>query len=166
MARILVISPSGEVYDHDNVRRYRHSQLQSHINHYHNIGDAFVFDSSLKLLNFETLEELPITSVDEAMLDRLNAEFDYVFLRGSNYVHAQMNWSRTAEVLRRLKLPVLTVPIIRRSAPGMCVTMLMAPPMVLRPKRVPCGPFRISMRSTSSRFWLAPIVRARYTPSR
>lgn len=107
MARILVISPSGEVYDHDNVRWYRHSQLQSHINHYHNIGDAFVFDSSLKLLNFEKLEELPITSVDEAMLDRLNAEFDYVFLRGSNYVHAQMNWSRTAEVLRRLKLPVI-----------------------------------------------------------
>lgn len=107
MARILVISPSGEVYNHDNVRWYRHADLQSHINHYHNIGDAFVFDSSLKLLNFETLEELPITSIDSAQIDRFNAEFDYVFLRGSNYVHAGMNWSRTAEVLRRLKLPVL-----------------------------------------------------------
>jgi hypothetical protein len=107
MARILVISPSGEVYDHDNVRWYRHADLQSHIDHYHNIGDAFVFDSSLKLLNFETLEELPITSIDPQQIDRFNAEFDYVFLRGSNYVHAGMNWSRTAEVLRRLKLPVL-----------------------------------------------------------
>ena len=107
MARILVISPSGEVYDHDNVRWYRHADLQSHINHYHNIGDAFVFDSSLKLLNFEKLEELPITRVDPQQIDRLNAEFDYVFLRGSNYVHAEMNWSRTAEVLRRLKLPVI-----------------------------------------------------------
>jgi hypothetical protein len=107
MARILVISPSGEVYNHDNVRWYRHADLQSHINHYHNIGDAFVFDSSLKLLNFEKLEELPITSIDPAQIDRFNAEFDYVFLRGSNYVHAGMNWSRTAEVLRRLKLPVL-----------------------------------------------------------
>ena len=107
MARILVISPSGEVYDHDNVRWYRHADLQSHIDHYHNIGDAFVFDSSLKLLNFEKLEELPITRVDPQQIDRLNAEFDYIFLRGSNYVHAGMNWSRTAEVLRRLKLPVL-----------------------------------------------------------
>ncbi|MDU0338266.1 polysaccharide pyruvyl transferase family protein [Bosea rubneri] len=107
MARILVISPSGEVYDHDNVRWYRHADLQSHINHYHNIGDAFVFDSSLKLLNFEKLEELPITRIDPQQIDRLNAEFDYVFLRGSNYVHAEMNWSRTAEVLRRLKLPVI-----------------------------------------------------------
>lgn len=107
MARILVISPSGEVYDHDNVRWYRHADLQSHIEHYHNIGDAFVFDSSLKLLNFEKLDELPIDRVDPAMIDRLNAEYDYVFLRGSNYVHAQMNWSKAADVLRRLKLPVI-----------------------------------------------------------
>ena len=107
MARILVISPSGEVYDHDNVRWYKHSQLQSHINHYHNIGDAFVFDSSLKLLNFEKLDELPIDRVDPAMIDRLNAEYDYVFLRGSNYVHAQMNWAKAAEVLRRPKLSVI-----------------------------------------------------------
>lgn len=107
MARILVISPSGEVYDHDNVRWYRHADLQSHIGHYHNIGDAFVFDSSLKLLNFEKLDELPIDRVDPAMIDRLNTEYDYVFLRGSNYVHAQMNWSKAVEVLRRLKLPVI-----------------------------------------------------------
>ncbi|MGO4403525.1 polysaccharide pyruvyl transferase family protein [Bosea sp. RAF48] len=107
MARILVISPSGEVYDHDNVRWYRYADLQSHIDHYHNIGDAFVFDSSLKLLNFDKLDELPIAHVDPARIDRLNAEYDYVFLRGSNYIHAQMNWSRAAEVLRRLKLPVI-----------------------------------------------------------
>jgi len=107
MTRILVISPSGEVYDHDNVRWYKHAQIENHINHYHNIGDAFVFDSSLKLLNFETLSELPIAHVDPAAIDRINAEYDYVFLRGSNYVHAQMNWSRTADVLRRLRIPVI-----------------------------------------------------------
>lgn len=107
MARILVISPSGEVYDHDNVRWYRYADLQSHIDHYHNIGDAFVFDSSLKLLNFEKLDELPISRVDPAAIDRINAEYDYVFLRGSNYIHAQMNWSRAAEVLRLLKIPVI-----------------------------------------------------------
>jgi polysaccharide pyruvyl transferase WcaK-like protein len=107
MTRILVISPSGEVYDHDNVRWYKHAELESHIDHYHNIGDAFVFDSSLKLLNFETLSELPIAHVDPAAIDRINAEYDYVFLRGSNYVHAQMNWIRTADVLRRLKIPVI-----------------------------------------------------------
>lgn len=107
MARILVMIPSGEVYDHDNVRWYRYADLASHINHYHNIGDAFVFDSSLKLLNFEKLDVLPIANPDMALIDRLNAEYDYAFLRGSNYIHAQMNWSQTADVLRRLKIPVI-----------------------------------------------------------
>lgn len=107
MARILVMIPSGEVYDHDNVRWYRHADLANHINHYHNIGDAFVFDSSLKLLNFEKLDVLPIANPDMALIDRMNAEYDYVFLRGSNYVHADMRWSQTADVLRRLKIPVI-----------------------------------------------------------
>lgn len=107
MARILVMIPSGEVYDHDNVRWYRYADLASHINHYHNIGDAFVYDSSLKLLNFEKIDVLPIANPDMALIDRLNAEYDYAFLRGSNYIHAQMNWSQTADVLRRLKIPVI-----------------------------------------------------------
>jgi polysaccharide pyruvyl transferase WcaK-like protein len=107
MARILVLSPSGEVYDHDNVRWYDHTNLASHMEHYHNIGDAFVFDSSLKLLNFEKLDVLPIANPDMAMIDRLNAEYDYVFLRGSNYVHSQMEWEHAVQVLRRLKIPVI-----------------------------------------------------------
>lgn len=107
MARILVMSPSGEVYGHDNVRWYDHGNLASHIEHYHNIGDAFVFDSSLKLLNFEALDVLPIARFDPAEIDRLNAEYDYVFLRGSNYVHSQMEWEQAPEVLRRLKIPVI-----------------------------------------------------------
>jgi hypothetical protein len=107
MARVLVMIPSGEVYDHDNVRWYRHKDIQSHIDHYHNIGDAFVFDSSLKLLNFEKLSVLQIANPDLALIDRLNEEYDYVFLRGSNYVHQHMKWSQTVEVLKRLKIPVI-----------------------------------------------------------
>ncbi len=107
MARILVISPSGEVYDHDNVRWYDHADLASHIAHYHNIGDAFVFDSSLKLLNFEQLDVLSISEVDQTAIDRVNAEYDYVFLRGSNYIHSEMDWERAPDVLRRLRIPVI-----------------------------------------------------------
>ncbi|MCB8821410.1 polysaccharide pyruvyl transferase family protein [Microvirga rosea] len=107
MARILVMIPSGEVYDHDNVRWYRYKDIQAHINHYHNIGDAFVFDSSLKLLNFDKLGVLPIANPNMDDIDRLNEEYDYVFLRGSNYVHKDMRWSQTIEVLKRLKIPVI-----------------------------------------------------------
>jgi hypothetical protein len=107
MKRILVISPSGEVYDHDNVRWYRHTDIQRSINHYHNIGDAFVFDSSLKLLNFNRLAPLNIREPTDAEIDRYNAEFDYVFLRGSNWINPKMNWEQAPRVLSRLRIPVI-----------------------------------------------------------
>ncbi len=69
MARALVMIPAGEVYDHDNVRWYRHTDVQGSINHYHNIGDAFVFESSLKLMNYEKASELPITNFSPEKID-------------------------------------------------------------------------------------------------
>jgi hypothetical protein len=107
LANILVISPSGEVYDHDCVRWYQAANVQRSINHYHNIGDAFVFDSSLKLLRYDRLDVLDIRQVDQKAIDRYNAEFDYVFLRGSNYIHPEMNWENAEAVLPKLKIPVL-----------------------------------------------------------
>ncbi|KZB68258.1 hypothetical protein AUP42_12480 [Thalassospira lucentensis] len=107
MARVLVMIPSGEVYDHDNVRWYNYQQIQRYIDHYHNIGDAFVYDSSLKLMNFEKLGVVEIANPDMAQIDKLREEYDYVFLRGSNYIHSQMDWRNTIEVLERLRLPVL-----------------------------------------------------------
>lgn len=107
MARVLVMIPSGEVYDHDCVRWYSYKDVQRNIGSYHNIGDAFVYDSSLKLLNFDKLAVLPIADPDMAEIDRLREEYDYVFLRGSNYIHDSMNWRQALAVLRRLRLPVL-----------------------------------------------------------
>jgi hypothetical protein len=110
MARILVMSPSGEVYDHDCVRWYNHTDVQENIDHYHNIGDAFVFDSTLKILDFERHKELAIynPSLD---VDRINEEYDYVILRGSNYIHSEMDWEHAVPILRKLKLPVVAVGI-------------------------------------------------------
>lgn len=107
MAAILVMIPAGEVYNHDCVRWYNHRDVQRSIDHYHNIGDAFVYDSSLKLLNFDRLETLEISRCVPEEIDRLRAEFDYVILRGSNYIHADFDWLRTSEVLACLRLPVL-----------------------------------------------------------
>jgi hypothetical protein len=107
MRKILVMIPAGETYDHDCVRWYQAHNVQRSIEHYHNIGDAFVHDSSLKLLDYDRVDPLEIRSADEAAIARANAEYDYCFLRGSNYLHAQMNWQATAEVLTKLKIPVL-----------------------------------------------------------
>lgn len=107
MARLLVMIPSGEIYDHDCVRWYQYQDVQRSIDRYHNIGDAFVYDSSLKLLNFDKLGVLEINNPDWSSLDRLREEYDYVLLRGSNYIHGEMEWHDTAAVLRKLGLPVI-----------------------------------------------------------
>lgn len=105
MPNILVISPSGEVYDHDCVRWY--TDFANSIEHYHNIGDAFVFDSSLKLLRFDRLDVCDIQKVRPGDADRYNAEYDYVFLRGSNYIHSEMDWENAEALLPHLKIPIL-----------------------------------------------------------
>lgn len=105
MPRILVISPSGLVYNRDCVRWYR--ETLSSLDHYHNIGDAFVFDSSLKLLDFEHLDDCDIRNVEQKNIDRYNAEFDYVFLRGSNWIHQEMDWENARQILPKLKIPII-----------------------------------------------------------
>jgi hypothetical protein len=107
MKKVLVISPSGEVYNHDCVRWYSDVGFDTHPDHYHNIGDAFVFDSSLKLMQFDELETLDIRNPTDEMIDCYNSEYDYAFLRGSNYIHPLMDWENAPSVLRRLRIPIL-----------------------------------------------------------
>jgi hypothetical protein len=107
MKKVLVISPSGEVYDHDCVRWYTSERYERAPDHYHNIGDAFVYDSSLKLLQFSQLDAMDIRNPSDAEIDRYNTEFDYAFLRGSNYLHNEMDWENAPTVLAKLKIPVI-----------------------------------------------------------
>lgn len=107
MTRILVMIPAGEVYDHDCVRWYRAHDIQRSINHYHNIGDAFVYDSSLKLLDFAELEVIDIRTYTDKDITRWNSEYDFCFLRGSNYVNDTFVWEKALEIIERLRIPVI-----------------------------------------------------------
>jgi hypothetical protein len=107
MTKILVISPSGEIYDHDCVRWYSAHSFAKEPDHYHNIGDAFVFDSSLKLLQYDQVEPLKIRAPTDADIERYNSEYSFAFLRGSNYLHPEMQWDNAASVLSRLRIPVV-----------------------------------------------------------
>ena len=107
MAKILVISPSGEVYDHDCVRWYSELAFSVAPDHYHNIGDAFVYDSSLKLLRFSAFGGLNIRNPSDADIERYNTEYDFAVLRGSNYLHEEMDWENAPAVLSRLRIPIV-----------------------------------------------------------
>lgn len=106
--RALVIYPAGEVYEHDKVRWYR-APMEKLLSDYFNIGDMIVFDSTLKLLRYAHLEPMKIMNPTEADIERYASEFDYVFVRGSNFIHEKMEWFRAVEVLEKVKLPVYAI---------------------------------------------------------
>lgn len=107
MRKILVMIPAGEVYNHDCVRWYKAHDTQHSIDQYHNIGDAFVHDSSLKLLDYDQVSVLKVLTAEQADIDRYNAEYDFCFLRGSNYLNPSMKWWKSLEVLKKLRIPVI-----------------------------------------------------------
>lgn len=106
--RALVVYPAGEVYEHDKVRWYR-APMEKLLSDYFNIGDMIVYDSTLKLLRYAHLEPMKIMAPTEADIERYASEFDYVFVRGSNFIHEKMEWYRAVEVLERVKLPVYAI---------------------------------------------------------
>lgn len=106
--RALVVYPAGEVYEHDKVRWYR-APMEKLLADYFNIGDMIVYDSTLKLLQYAHLEPMKIISPTEADIERYASEFDYIFVRGSNFIHEKMEWYRAVEVLERVKLPVYAI---------------------------------------------------------
>ncbi len=132
MRNILVMIPAGEVYDHACVRWYDYRNLAKNIETYHNIGDAFVYDSSLKLLDFDRIDVLNIVNPSPADIERYNADYDYVFLRGSNYIHAAMEWEQTVAVLEKLKIPVLAFGIGAQAASTEALALTSETKRVLR----------------------------------
>ncbi|CAH1651280.1 Polysaccharide pyruvyl transferase [Chelatococcus asaccharovorans] len=107
-AKALVMIPAGARYEHDKIKLHRWP-VERVIDTYSNIGDLMVYDSTLKLLSFEDVEVANIIDFTDKDVDRYNAEFDFVFLRGSNFIHEFMQWERAGELIARLKIPVYAI---------------------------------------------------------
>lgn len=105
--RVLVISPAGEVYDHDKVRWYSQTREQI-LDNYFNIGDMVVYDSTLKMLDFAEVRPLSIIDPKPEHVEEYK-NYDYVIVRASNFIHNQMKWHRALEVLSQLDLPVYAI---------------------------------------------------------
>ena len=106
--RALVLIPAGARYDHDKVRLHNWP-VSRIIDTYSNIGDLMVYDSTLKILDFETVEVANIVDFSAADVDRYNREFDFAFLRGSNFIHEHMRWERAGELIEKLRIPVFAI---------------------------------------------------------
>jgi Polysaccharide pyruvyl transferase len=106
--RVLVMIPAGKRYQHDKVMIYDQVR-DDYIRSYFNTGDMMVYDSILKLLDFHDMDVLKIANPTDADIERYNETFDYVILRGSNFIHEHMKWERAEWVLNQLKIPVYAI---------------------------------------------------------
>ena len=107
MARVLVMKPAGELSRDQGVVSHHAASPENSVKHFYNIGDLYVYDSSLRILQHDTVESLDINTVSDERIEHYNANFDYCFLRGSNYINPNAQWAKASEVLERLKIPVV-----------------------------------------------------------
>jgi hypothetical protein len=100
------MKPAG-VAGADGVRSPFVGDPEGSVRSFYNIGDLYVYDSSLRILKHDAVEAMNITEVSDAQIERYNCDFDYVFLRGSNYINPNATWERASEIIERLKIPVV-----------------------------------------------------------
>jgi len=87
------------------------------IDEYFNTGDIAVYDSTLKLLDYDKLRHLDIDRpVDHSIAAEINEKYDYVCLRASNYIHEEMQWGYLGDWLEALRLPVLCLGVGAQAA--------------------------------------------------
>jgi hypothetical protein len=99
--------PAGQVHGRDDVSWYDAEDVAKNLFHYHNIGDSFVYDSSLKVLEATGFTTLPIAKINDAVIEQVNADCSAVVLRGSNYFHRHMDWMHAEKVFARITLPII-----------------------------------------------------------
>ena len=92
----------------DTINWYERT-LENIISTYFNTGDLCVYESTIRLVRAGTTDyylniEEP---VDPIVVERLRNAKSTILLRGSNYLHEEMNWGHFDEWLTALNLPVV-----------------------------------------------------------
>ncbi|MGU3495967.1 polysaccharide pyruvyl transferase family protein [Xanthobacteraceae bacterium A53D] len=107
--RIGVLMPAGKVVDHDKVVTHTYGDAEKATKLFTNIGDCFVFESSLRLLDYADVQPIYAgenTVPTDAYVEKLN-QLDFLFLRGSNYINTNGKWDAITALLERTKVPVM-----------------------------------------------------------
>ena len=114
--RVAFLIPAGTVSEHDRVSCYHHNDPARIIDSNINIGDTFVFEASLRLTDYEQAVFLSIGFKDVDWAVNLLNSCDIAILRGSNYVHGEMQWGNLAEAMERCKIPIVAFGIGAQAA--------------------------------------------------
>lgn len=69
--RIGVLMPAGHVVDHDSAVTYTAGKPNESIRKFVNIGDLFVFESSLGILDYAEVVAVPVRVLEEKYLEQV-----------------------------------------------------------------------------------------------
>jgi hypothetical protein len=107
--RPVIVKHSGRRLNKHSVAWYD-EPLSTIIDGYFNTGDICVYDSTLRLIDYENGATLNIENpLNQEELARLKESCDFVILRGSNYIHEQMDWGHFGDWIEALNMPVLCI---------------------------------------------------------
>ncbi|MEQ8287375.1 MAG: polysaccharide pyruvyl transferase family protein [Alphaproteobacteria bacterium] len=107
--RIGVLMPAGRVEGEIGVVTHTWNAPEKAKTLFTNIGDCFVYDSSLRILDYAELFPIYVPAdgkLSETQIEKIN-ELDYLFLRGSNYINTNGQWDPITAVLEKTKVPVI-----------------------------------------------------------
>lgn len=107
MNRPLFVKYCGRQINPDTVVWYDRS-IDKVMSEYYNTGDICVYESTLRLIDFDSHRYLNIDEpVDFELAKKLRESCDVLVLRGSNYIHENMNWGYFADWLDALQMPIV-----------------------------------------------------------
>ena len=107
--RIGVLMPAGKVMEGKGVVTHTFGAPQRATELFTNIGDCFVYDSSLRILDYAEIYPIYGQSsggLSQEQIEKINT-LDYIFLRGSNYINTNGQWDEITNVLEKTKVPVM-----------------------------------------------------------
>ena len=106
--KILILWPSGHVESKDNRPVVRRKVWDNYCEDM-NRGDLFVYESTLRLLDCTEIEEVPISLslITEELYNHYNQKFDFLILRGSNYIRNDGGLGAWKEFFNKIQIPIL-----------------------------------------------------------
>ncbi|WP_417825145.1 polysaccharide pyruvyl transferase family protein [Thalassospira lucentensis] len=107
--RIGVLMPAGRIEGNIGVVTHTYGAPEKAKTLFTNIGDCFVYDSSLRILDYSELFPIYVPAdgnLSETQIEKIN-QLDYIFLRGSNYINANGQWDPITAVLEKTNVPVI-----------------------------------------------------------
>lgn len=113
----IIVKPAGRRIDRETVAWYDVS-YRDMIDVYYNTGDIAVYESTLRLLDYDMAAShlLNIDLESDPRLEATTHPYDYICLRGSNYIHENMDWGHFGPWIEKLDLPVLCLGVGAQSA--------------------------------------------------